>query len=359
MRVAFAVFAAAVMFAWDLSHPDEGPSPPSRRRRPVDLASELPEGWSELRLHPRFAAGPRPPGPDTSCSSGAGTSMGETRIPRADGFVFDVVTRRWEPSLPHRSRVARTRRSAWTGSGAADLGRVGRRVPRRAPYFGDGAAFDPATGTWRMLPRRPIEARAAFSVWTGDGADRLGKHGEDRASPRRCGVRPDHEHVADDRRRPDRASRTASAVWTGNEMIVFGAALDGSNRAGDARPRSAPRTIPAADTWRALPPPELSPEREDRELARRRVDRLGLRPASGGIRPDRRRVASPGDRPARFSECRPESVATTWHGVRRVLREDRRDLGGRRRVAADPDTAPERPDGRLLFDARARRRRGR
>ena len=34
-----------------------------------------------------------------------------------------------------------------------------------------------------------------------------------------------------------------------------------------------------------------------------------------------------------------------WHGVRRVLRQDRRDVGGRGRVAEDPVTAPERHEG--------------
>jgi hypothetical protein len=34
--------------------------------------------------------------------------------------------------------------------------------------FGDGAAYDPATGTWRTLPAAPLSARAPVAtVWTG------------------------------------------------------------------------------------------------------------------------------------------------------------------------------------------------
>ena len=48
--VAFAVFAGAAVFAWNLSHPELAPRP--RPEPAVDLASELPTGWSELPAPP-------------------------------------------------------------------------------------------------------------------------------------------------------------------------------------------------------------------------------------------------------------------------------------------------------------------
>ena len=38
----------------------------------------------------------------------------------------------------------------------------------RLAHVADGAAFDPATQQWRVLPPSGLSARAPLSVWTGD-----------------------------------------------------------------------------------------------------------------------------------------------------------------------------------------------
>ena len=92
---------------------------------------------------------------------------------------------------------------------------------------------------------------------------------------------------------------------------MFGAALDGNNRA-DTRTAIGMAYDPAADTWRELPPSDLSPQAVtaswldgemiawDYDHSERRV--RPCRPTPGVAS---RRV------PLDFSECRPTSVATS------------------------------------------------
>ena len=89
-----------------------------------------------------------------------------------------------------------------------------------------------------------------------------------------------------------------SAVWTGDEMIVFGAALDGNNHA-DTPTAIGAAYDPTSDTWRELPPSDLSPQAMTAEWLNGELIAWDYDQASAGIRPDRRRLASPGAGPAR------------------------------------------------------------
>jgi hypothetical protein len=148
--------------------------------------------------------------------------------------------------------------SAWTGRefliwGGTDLNTY--------PYEGfvDGAAFDPVTGRWRTLPPAPIEGRAPMSVWTGKELIVWGTTA--RVTPRpRDGAAYDPatntwRRIAD---APIELT-DGTAVWTGEEMIVFGAALHGGN-ASETETAIGAAYDPVQDTWRALPPSELSPQ---------------------------------------------------------------------------------------------------
>jgi len=97
--------------------------------------------------------------------------------------------------------------SVWTGRELLVWG-TALRVEDRPR---DGAAYDPATDTWRVIPEAPIELT------------------------------------------------DATAVWTGGEMIVFGAALCCGN---DPESRTAIGAAfdPATDTWRRIADSELSPQ---------------------------------------------------------------------------------------------------
>jgi hypothetical protein len=303
---ALAVFATAVVFAWDLSHPERRPDP--RPMPAVDLASELPEGWSEL---------PAPPGVRSRAATawtgsqllvwGGYEYVGSNEDPDANGFAFDAATRRWE-SLPPSPLEGRSDAAfAWTGRELLIWGGWdgGFRDP---PYFGDGAAFDPVAGTWRMLARAPIEARSAFSVWTGEELIVWGS--TERAVRRHDGAAYNPSTntwrtIADG----PMDITDGSAVWTGQEMIVSGAALDGNNHA-DTPTAVGAAYDPASDTWRALPPSDLSPQAMTAEWLDGELIAWDYEHATAAYDPVSDDWRPLTDVPLEFSECRPRSVST-------------------------------------------------
>jgi hypothetical protein len=305
--VALAVFATATIFAWNLSHPDPhfGPRPAPG----VDLAAELPEGWSELPPPPQVRSGAVTTWTGSQLLVWGGYEyVGSNEDPEADGFAFDAATRRWEPLPPSPLEGRSGAASAWTGRELLVWGGWdgGFRDP---PYFDDGAAFDPVAGTWRMLAPAPIEARSAFSVWTGEELIVWGSM--ERTERRRDGAAYDPSTnswrtIADG----PMDITDGSAVWTGDEMIVFGAALDSNNQP-DTSTAVGAAYDPASDTWRALPPSDLSPQAMtagwlDGELIAWDYDH-----ASAAYDPGTDVWRALPDVPLRFSECRPKIVATS------------------------------------------------
>ena len=260
--VAFAVFAAAAVFAWELSYPDVVPKlpPPAEQPPDVDLAGELGPGWTELPSPPEVRSGAATAwtGSQLLVWGGYMFDGSGNKSSADDGFLFDAASRSWR-SLPPSPLSARSRAgSAWTGRefvvwGGTDL----------SPYpyegFADGAAFDPVNGRWRSLPPAPIEGRAPMSVWTGDELIVWGT--SVRVTPRpRDGAA--YDPATNTWRRIAEAPielTDGTAVWTGEEMIVFGAALHGGNESETATAIGAAYD-PAQDTWRELPPSELSPQ---------------------------------------------------------------------------------------------------
>jgi hypothetical protein len=140
----------------------------------------------------------------------------------------------------------------------------------------DGAAFDPVTGSWRVLPASPIDGRTyAATVWTGTemivwGGSRAGQPVDDGAA----------FDPATDRWRklpsaPIGPAMMSAATWTGSEMIIIGGLNgDGSSAAYD----------PESDSWRRLPdapgsvtPPYLGPwvRRVHHDAGRRQLRRSG------------------------------------------------------------------------------------
>jgi hypothetical protein len=96
-------------------------------------------------------------------------SGGETgpSAPVTGGVAYHLADNRWR-ELPEAPLTARTSHSSvWTGSEVIYWGgRRGFSEPNTA--FADGAAFNPATNTWRMVSAAPIGPRFAHeAVWTG------------------------------------------------------------------------------------------------------------------------------------------------------------------------------------------------
>jgi hypothetical protein len=304
--VALAVFATAAVFAWELSHPERRPQP---RQPAVDLASELPEGWSELPAPPEVRSGATSAWTGSQLLVWGGYEyVGSNEDPEDDGFAFDAATRRWGsiPPSPLAGRLDAA--SAWTGRELLIWGGWdgGFRDP---PYFDDGAAFDPVAGTWRMLAPAPIEARSAFSVWTGEelivwGSTRRAERLRDGAAydPSTDSWRTIADGPID--------ITDGSAVWTGEDMIVFGAALDGNNHA-DTPTGVGAAYHPASDTWRALPPSDLSPQAMTAGWLNGELIAWDYEHASAAYDPGTDAWRALPDVPFRFSECRPKSVATS------------------------------------------------
>ncbi|MGH2641598.1 MAG: Kelch repeat-containing protein [Actinomycetota bacterium] len=305
--VAFAVFAAAAVFAWNLSHPERAPRP--RPRPAFDLATELPSGWSELPAPPEVRSGAVTAWTGSQLLVWGGYEYvgGGDEDPDAGGFAFDAASRRWSalPDSPLRGRSVPA--FAWTGSELLIWGGWDGGF-RDAPYFADGAAFDPAEGTWRMLPPAPIAARTSFSAWTGSELIVWGS--TDRFSRMRDGAAYDPQ--TDTWRTISEAPvdiTDGSAVWSGEEMIVFGAALDGNNHA-DTPTAIAAAYDPAADTWRELPPSDLSPQAMTAEWLDGELIAWDYENRTAAYDPSTNTWRALPEVPLSFAECGPDSVAT-------------------------------------------------
>ena len=99
-------------------------------------------------------------------------------------------------------------------------------------FISAGAAYDPATDEWRMLEKLPLDPRGWHSaVWTGDEMVVWGGVAEPNTACFDCyaGDAGAYDPVSGTWRRinqgplPGRVEH--SAVWTGDRMIVFGGGI--------------------------------------------------------------------------------------------------------------------------------------
>jgi hypothetical protein len=226
----------------------------------IDRLSGFPAGWTELPAPPEIRTGAAQVWTGAELLVWGGyTGFEETNVV-ASGLVFDATELSWRPTAPAplepRTRMA----SAWTGSELLVWGGWSGRSGSEflEGFLGDGAAYDPVSDSWRMLPPAPIDARAPMSVWTGremlvwGTSVRVEDRPRDGAAydPATNSWRPIAEAPIE--------LTDATAVWTGTEMIVFGAALHGGNVP------ETPTAVGAAydsasDTWRQLPESDIDP----------------------------------------------------------------------------------------------------
>lgn len=184
---------------------------PAAKRSPRSVA--LPRGWSRLARPPvaRFEAATV--WGDRELLVWGGNTASDA-VHDADGRSYDAATDRWDalPPAPlaERSSAAITwtgsEATVWTGREVVVWGAKGRASPRS-----DGAAYDPASDTWRRIRDAPF------------------------------------------------ALNEASAAWTGEEIVVVGALLDGFNDSASEHARALAYR-PETDTWRVLPDTPLSPQ---------------------------------------------------------------------------------------------------
>jgi N-acetylneuraminic acid mutarotase len=144
----------------------------------------------------------------------------------ADGAVYDAVTDRWTamagppPWLEPRDNAA----GVWTGEQLVVWGGYGRSDSCTPCFYGDGAAYDPASDTWAPIAPSPLSGRGAHrAVWT--GREMLVWGGYDSA------VQGDgalYNPVDDAWVRltpgPVPARQHHAMVWTGQQLLVWGGA---------------------------------------------------------------------------------------------------------------------------------------
>ena len=132
----------------------------------------------------------------------------------------------------------------WTGT---EIVVWGGEKPSQGPRHPDGAAFNPTEGTWRDMAASPLAPRSEHAaVWSGEEVViccgwSLGRGAAAAA----------YDPEADEWREiaaPPIGPSFAEAVWTGEEMLVFG----GVGGGGATNLVGAAAYDPVTDTWRRL-----------------------------------------------------------------------------------------------------------
>jgi N-acetylneuraminic acid mutarotase len=186
---------------------------------------------------------------------GYGLNTDRKAIDFADGASYDPVADAWKP-LPDSPLSSRARATEiWTGSQAIIWG--GTRVTSDGTgCVGDGARFNPATGTWSPMAMKgaPSIRRGFSAVWTGREMIVWGGMSCDPLKPGYLNDGARYDPIANTwtplAKTGAPTPRSASAAtWTGQQMIVWGGYWGGGEQSDGGR------YDPAADTWQPMSTP--------------------------------------------------------------------------------------------------------
>jgi hypothetical protein len=179
-------------------------------------------------------------GPGASAASAA-PALGTQAPHRADGPVWKAIAR---APIPGRIDAG----VVWTGEEMIVWGGVTRGATIEAAS--DGAAYDPAAGTWRSIASSPhgvLGGGGSASAWTGKRAVFWAGNSPD--GPARGAVyNPATDRWVTLPRGPLGPREGYVSVWTGTELIVIGG-TSGDTVASPVAAALSPRTR----TWRRLP----------------------------------------------------------------------------------------------------------
>jgi hypothetical protein len=282
---------------------------------PVPAKASVPAGWSALP-DPPFV---RVRGATAWTGSKLvywGGETGHGSEVRDDGAALDLAAGTWQPLAlgPLWARAGAV--AVWTGDEVLVWG----GEPEGGP---EGAAYDPSRDDWRALPDSPLGGRVPVgAVWTGTEMIVWGSASRDAAAVDGAAYDPRADSWRELPPAPF-ALNQATVAWTGRELVVFGARLDGNNWSDTDHARGA-AFDPTTSTWRAFPPYPFSPQASTavwtgRELV---VWDYELRAAAYSPEADDWRPLP--DLPLDFSECYPQGAAVdglvlAWHCGRAAL----------------------------------------
>lgn len=254
----------------------------------------VPEAWSALAPPPapRARAGTVWTG-DRLLMVGGDSNFGGSRHPSV--FSYDPPADQWS-CLADAPFSASANRIAWTGELLYAWG------------GNTAATYEPATDTWQQLPDPPEAAPTDPVVVTWTGAELIVWGSTSRRDSTATGVayNPDDAEwrVMADGPLP---LNQAQAIWTGDELIVYGAHLDGNNRSTTETSVGAAYD-PAGDTWRELPPFDLSPQAASIAWTGSELIAWDYALAAGSYDPTTDTWTRLPDLPLEFGECYPDSA---------------------------------------------------
>ena len=168
-----------------------------------------------------------------------------------DGARYDPVTDQWTALPPVDLQARMDPAFVWTGAEFIVWGGSSGDSKRT---FGDGARYNPTTGSWTLLPTQgaPASARLLTAVWTGQ--EMLlwsGYHIPSEQDPKTPVWAAGRYNPKTDSWTPMAFSSTVpgrhscGTVWTGTEMVVWGGGVQGGS---DALSTGA-RYNPTTDSW--------------------------------------------------------------------------------------------------------------
>ncbi len=297
-------YALALLAAALLTGCGAGTRPATQDEVEGDLWDSLPRGWSALEAPPFARANAVSVWTGRALFYwGGNTNYDETQ--HAGGALYDPRARIWR-RIPNGPLGGRSWAGAtWTGKEVFIWGGW-RYGPAE---LADGALFDPTGGTWRMLPPSPLSPRAPIAVvWTGREVLVWGDANTPAGSHHREGAAYDPS-TGSWQMLPDapRGINLGHGIWTGKELIVFGALLDGNNFSATENAIGMAYD-PEAGSWRLIAPSPLSPQASGVAWTGKEMLAFDYELEAGAYDPTDDRWRKVGRVPFRFYECYPEGV---------------------------------------------------
>ncbi|NOY54816.1 MAG: hypothetical protein GXP34_02400 [Actinobacteria bacterium] len=172
-----------------------------------------------------------------------------------DGFAYDPASDSWSAIPPAPIEGRSYMFNVWTGAELIVWGGMVERSGDLQVATDDGAAYDPATGTWRVLASSPLGAKSpGVGVWTGHEMIIGGNGDATDGDPSWASYNPVTDSWSEIADPPGvRSSMVFVGVWTGTEVLF-------SPHGVPDQPAPLAAYNPQLGEWRltALPPVNLS-----------------------------------------------------------------------------------------------------